>query len=288
MACHTLEISPDEPIEFEKIFNYFILSGCSDNYLKTIRPEMAQYFNNESNKFYVPCDIAEEYLLRRFNTKVDRNTIDSYDPKTECYVFSPLYGEFYYDLETLSFKSYKNIYTIEIAYRHSLDDSFSMLPYRARYNIELGENYEYRFLSVESVDAVTISAAGKNSFITYSDGIICTLEKSESLECSQCFWITEVPKNEGIYTIQTAFDGNYGLSVNDKNEIIIKRSNNWNLVSNDNYLDFQFAVEKLDDGTFAIRSLLNGKYLTIDEYGFAFSAEKFAFTIEKTSKNIAD
>lgn len=65
----------------------------------TVRRELYPYLDAETNTFSdVPAGLVDGYLTEKFPTTVDHTGIDAYDPDTDTYSFTPLAGDFYYDL----------------------------------------------------------------------------------------------------------------------------------------------------------------------------------------------
>lgn len=275
-SCRDRNFSSDETILYSNVFSYFIHVGCTNTYLKALRPEVLTYYDEETLTLTVPCEIADEYLTRKFNTQVDRESIEYYDPETECYVFQRSASEFYYDQELLitDFDFYENIYTLDIALRHSFDNELRQLPQRTRFSIKLGENCEYRFVSVETIAATVISDDDSDAFMMYDSGRVQSSAEDTLSEADMGWWLVEVPGKSSVYTIRPVYDGTYGISLNDSNDIVINKLGNWASVSGDNYLKFQFEIISFENDTYTIRSLYNGKYLSITENDVILSDEQ--------------
>ena len=65
----------------------------------TVRRELYPYLDAETNTLSdVPAGLVDGYLTEKFPTTVDHTGIDAYDPDTDTYSFTPLAGDFYYDL----------------------------------------------------------------------------------------------------------------------------------------------------------------------------------------------
>ena len=283
ISCYGVDIQPEEQVSFEKTFNYFALVGCTNTHLKTMRPEMSSYYNDETGRFVVPCEIVEEFLKRRFDTEVNRALIDYYNPDENSYVFPRYAAEFYYEQELLisDFEFKESLYTLDIAIYNSLDDSGLSVPVRRRYTIELYDDYEYRFISVQTLDAVTL-ADSNNNYITYKDGIVCANKKKTPSNSTQTWWLVAVPNKDGVYTIRTAYDGSYGLCINENSEIVMKKMKNWASISNNRFVEFQFQVIPTDDHSFIIKSLSTNEYITINNNVLDLSTQAYTFSIEST------
>ena len=169
VSCYGIDIQPEEQISFEKTFNYFALVGCTNTHLKTTRPELENYFSEEIGKFVIPCDIVDEFLMRRFSTEANRELIEYYDSNNDTYVFPQYIGEFYSSQELLitDFDYKESIYTLDIAICNSLDNTGLSIPLRRRYTIELYDDYEYRFISIQTLNATTLSDSSNQKMRIY-------------------------------------------------------------------------------------------------------------------------
>ena len=287
MSCYGVDIQQEEQISFEKIFDYFALVGCTNTHLKQTRPEMSTYFDDETGKYVVPCEIVDGFLMRRFNTEVNRESIEYYDSDDNSYVFPAYVGEFYRDQELLITEfDYKNsIYTLDIASYESRDDSGLSIPLRRRYSIEIYDDFEYRFVSVQTLDPVSLFDSNSKKHITYNDGVVCVEEKSSPLNSTQAWWLVAVPNNDGVYTIRSVYDGTYGLCINEDSEIVMRKMRTWASVSNDQFAEFQFQIISENDNTLIIKSLSTNEYITINENGLALSTQEYVFSIENVPEN---
>ena len=89
-----------------------------------------------------------------------------------------------------------------------------------------------------------------------------------------------VPNKDGVYTIHTAYDGTYGLCINESDEIVIRKMRNWASVSDDRFEEFQFQIIPTENDSFIIKSLYKNEYIMIGETGPVLTPQAYAFSIE--------
>ncbi len=71
----------------------------SDSFMSwSMRPEIYQYFDNDTEMITVPANIVNEYISSKFNTVVDYSQIEDYSENSDTYSYYPFMGEFYYDI----------------------------------------------------------------------------------------------------------------------------------------------------------------------------------------------
>lgn len=83
-----------EKIPFDLAFSYVYASGIYDifsNQLE-IRPELLDYFHEDTDSFEIPAPILDQYLLSKFNTTINHDLLACYIPETNAYHISPFQG----------------------------------------------------------------------------------------------------------------------------------------------------------------------------------------------------
>lgn len=106
-AIFTLPAKVVDELVSEKIIDYSELTEYNagdgtyilDDYFWVVRPELHHYINKDTWMFTLPADTVDEYILGKFNTKLDHSQIPEYDAVNDTYTFEPFLGEFYYSLE---------------------------------------------------------------------------------------------------------------------------------------------------------------------------------------------
>lgn len=254
-ACPNVVFEADSSVSFPEVFPYFMLKGCNNTYMKTVREELADHIDNESGNFVIPCEIAEEYLTRRFNTTVEREKIKYYNAEKNCYEFAPFLGEFYYTQELIDFSPDFNnsIFVLDVVNRHSLADDKTVSPERKKYTLSIDGNNEYKIIGVESLDAVTIKNKDSEKFFSFNCCELTLDTQSSGKDLYQNWWIAEVPKKTSVYSVRNTYDSSYGLCVNSDGRLCLKKLSNQ--YDSDESLAFQFEFIKNSDGTFCLRSL---------------------------------
>ena len=146
-------------VDFEKVFYYMASAGTypiqpidheihSDNYMReSMRPEMYQYYNEETSTMQVPANIVEEYISSKFNTKIDHSHIKEYDQESDTYIYYPFMGGFNYDILIDEVVFEDEIVKFTSILTQDVDDPIDKV-YQAIFVIKF-EDDEYSFLSVE-------------------------------------------------------------------------------------------------------------------------------------------
>ena len=135
------EFSFEEKVPLKEILSYFECDGILDS-AGNVYESLKQYATGEFwEPYIIPAEIVENYLTARFNTAVDRMSIDCFDPKTNCYTITPLVTDSYYEIELEKVSNEGNVYTIDVIERSSMDAN-DFKKYRIVLHMD-GENYKF-------------------------------------------------------------------------------------------------------------------------------------------------
>jgi len=114
----------------------------------SIRPELRKYFDGEKETFTIPAKIVDDYILRMFNTVLDRSQITEYSESDDTYTFTPFLGEFYYE-QAIEGQPVIDETTIRFTYVATPDEvaGAEHAPYHCTFTLAYN-NGEYRYLSI--------------------------------------------------------------------------------------------------------------------------------------------
>lgn len=137
LTCSLYEFDEGDQVPFNKIFYYFTFEACYSFDEKMLEPTMLPYYNEDDFTFSVPHEIVDAYLVERFNTTPDPESVECYNPKTGCYDFDRHLGEFYYQM-TLNGKRYisRNKYQFDVTLTHDID-SEAIPPQKLSFTVQL-------------------------------------------------------------------------------------------------------------------------------------------------------
>lgn len=152
LTCPLYEFEEGDQVPFNKIFNYFTFDACYNFDEKMLEPTMLPYYNEDDFTFSVPHEIVDAYLVERFNTTPDPESVACYNPKTGCYDFDRHLGEFYYQM-TLNGKKYigDNKYLFVVTLVHDID-SEAIPPEKLTFTVQLTRD-GYKILAYSSEEA---------------------------------------------------------------------------------------------------------------------------------------
>jgi uncharacterized protein YcfL len=120
----------------------------SDRYMRwSMRPELYQYFDKETEMIKVPTNIVDEYIVSKFNTSIDYSQIKEYDKESDTYIYYPFMGEFYYDISIDEVVIDGEIVKFTSILTNNVDDNLNSI-YQATFVIKFVDG-EYKFLSVD-------------------------------------------------------------------------------------------------------------------------------------------
>lgn len=140
------------PSQFEGLTvvddNYIV-----ENFFWTVRPQLHQYFNKDTLTLTsVPSEIVDEYILSKFNTKIDHSRIKEYDENDNTYTYEPFMGGLHYDILVDEVEVDNEIVTVKCVLTNELEES-SSISYQATFVIKFIQG-EYKFLSVDIKDNI--------------------------------------------------------------------------------------------------------------------------------------
>ncbi len=81
-----ITFSADQPLPYAQAFSYFSYGGFYTLDAQ-LREELTPY--KQDGKYHIPAALVEDFLLSKFNTKVDRSAVSCYDKGSNCYVTTP-------------------------------------------------------------------------------------------------------------------------------------------------------------------------------------------------------
>jgi hypothetical protein len=107
-----MSFEKEDYLDFEKVFYYISSAGTypiqpiddkdkihTDSFMgQSVRPELYQYFNDDTSMMKVPTTIVDEYISSKFNTRIDHSQIKEYDQESDSYIYYPFMGGFNYDI----------------------------------------------------------------------------------------------------------------------------------------------------------------------------------------------
>lgn len=121
-----------------------------ESFFWTVRSELHQYFNKDTRMLTVPSEITDEYIIRKFNTKIDHSQIKEYDENSHTYTYEPFMGEFYYDILIKEVIVDDEIVRFKCMLTNEIQES-PRSSYQATFVIKFVHG-EYKFLSVDIKD----------------------------------------------------------------------------------------------------------------------------------------
>ncbi len=113
----------------------------------SVRSELYQYFNKDTEMITVPTNIVDEYILNKFNTTIDYSQIKEYAEDGDTYTYYPFLGDFYYDISIDEVIIDDEIVTFTGTLTDNIEDSPTS-AHQATFVIKFVHG-EYKFLSVE-------------------------------------------------------------------------------------------------------------------------------------------
>ncbi len=124
----------------------------SEIYIRwSMRPEIYQYFDEETAMMNVPANIVNEYILSKFNTMIDYSQIEEYDKESDTYSYYPFMGAFYYDISVEEVEIEGEIVKFTSKLTTDIDDTISNI-YQVTFVIKFVDG-EYKFLSVDIINS---------------------------------------------------------------------------------------------------------------------------------------
>ncbi|GMQ63221.1 hypothetical protein [Vallitalea maricola] len=128
------------------------LTVVDDNYIVdslfwTVRSELHQYFNKGKWILTVPSEIVDEYILSKFNTKIDHSQIKEYDENSQIYTYESFTGSFHYAITIEEVIVDDEILTCKCILTNEIQES-QLISYKVTFVIKLVDG-EYKFLSVD-------------------------------------------------------------------------------------------------------------------------------------------
>ena len=152
LTCSLYEFEEGDQVPFNKIFNYFTFDACYNFDEKMLEPTMLPYYNEDDFTFSVPHEIVDAYLVERFNTTPDPDSVEYYIPKTGCYDFDRHLGEFYYNMTIHGKRSVDdNKYRFEVILTHDID-SEAIPPEKLTFTVQLTRD-GYKILAYSREEA---------------------------------------------------------------------------------------------------------------------------------------
>ncbi|QUI21579.1 hypothetical protein HZI73_04410 [Vallitalea pronyensis] len=116
----------------------------------TVRPELHGYFNKDTWTLTVPSEIVDEYILSKFNTKIDYSQVKEYDENSHTYTYEPFMGSFHYDISVDEVIVDDEIVKFKCILTNEIEENES-LSYETTFVIKFVHG-EYKFLSVDIKD----------------------------------------------------------------------------------------------------------------------------------------
>lgn len=95
MDCALLVFEEGATIPYKDIFGYFNYSGCYSVDYKTLSSLVYPYYDHQTGKFSIPHEVVDDFMIERFNTVPDPESIDCYNKVTGCYEMSQHFGGLY-------------------------------------------------------------------------------------------------------------------------------------------------------------------------------------------------
>ena len=152
LTCSLYEFDEGDQVPFDKIFYYFTFEACYSFDEKMLEPTMLPYYNEDDFTFSVPHEIVDAYLVERFNTTPDPDSVEYYNPKTGCYDFDRHLGEFYYNMTIHGKRSVDdNKYRFEVILTHDID-SEAIPPEKLTFTVQLTRD-GYKILAYSREEA---------------------------------------------------------------------------------------------------------------------------------------
>lgn len=100
-----VSIEEGTTLPFEQAYRYIKYGGVYGTVFNgdkpceaKVRDELVQYYDSVTNTFKLPAEIADNYILGKFDTVVDHSVIKDYSPSEDAYIFTPLADDFPYDI----------------------------------------------------------------------------------------------------------------------------------------------------------------------------------------------
>lgn len=146
ITCQS-EFEANNTVPFSEVFKYFQYSAIYSFDESCVNPMMEKYYDKDSNMFYIPHQIVDDYLSSVFNTVPDPEDIDCYQKESECYVFGELISEFYYytDIDVDWKSNEEGAIDFTVSYIHSM---MKVVSDTIKYSVQMTDN-GYRILSVK-------------------------------------------------------------------------------------------------------------------------------------------
>ena len=119
-----------------------------DSFFWNVRPELHQYFNKDIYMLKaVPAEIVDEYILSKFNTKIDHSLIKEYDENNDTYTYESFNGSFDYGIQVDEVIVDNEIVKFKCILTHEMQED-PITTYQATFVIKFVDG-EYKFLSVD-------------------------------------------------------------------------------------------------------------------------------------------
>jgi hypothetical protein len=125
------------------IDNNYIVEG----FFWTVRQELHQYFNKDTWMVTVPAKIVDEYILSKFNTKIDHSRIKEYDENSDTYTYEPFRGSIIYNVLIKEVIVKDEI----VRFKCTLVNEMESILYQVTFVIKLVDG-EYKIISVDIKD----------------------------------------------------------------------------------------------------------------------------------------